>query len=322
MADRGRAAAGPQVSGRGARGRPSSSGIAPLVWCAHGDRSLGDDRTRHVQTGPRALGCVAAAPATASATIALVVRGQPGLSVLQGEHEITAAHGELVRLGIEFESTSLLSRIRRRVRRMLPGDAPSRSLIWPDPLKSWDVLLTTSALAAGISPSDSVLDLGSVGSGTLPALQRLGYTNLYGIDLDPAVTRTQGSESVELVVGDMMNTPWPAESFAAITAISVIEHGLHADRLLSEVARLLKPGGLFVFSTDYWPDKVDTDDVRPFGMSWMIFDTQEIRRFLSNASAAGLKLEAEITDLDRPPSPPVSWSGRAYTFLHGVLRRE
>jgi len=65
--------------------------------------------------------------------------------------------------------------------------------------------------------------------------------------------------------------------FSAITAISVIEHGFESDRLLAEVSRLLKVGGYFIVSVDYWKDKISTDGLTAFGMDWMIFSREDLR---------------------------------------------
>jgi SAM-dependent methyltransferase len=170
---------------------------------------------------------------------------------------------------------------------------------------------------------DAVLDLGSVGSAMLPALRRLGYVDLHGIDLDPAVAEMPEADSIDYRVGDMMRAPWADESFAAITAISVIEHGLHTERLVREVRRLLRPGGIFVFSTDFWPKKIDTEGLSAFGLPWTIFDVEEISGFFAVAHEAGLRLEYPVQGIEiEPTSRPIEWNGRSYTFLHAVLTRE
>ena len=116
-----------------------------------------------------------------------------------------------------------------------------------------------------------MLDVGSVASAVLPCLHRLGYKGLTGIDLDDRVLQMPISGEIEYAVEDLTKTTRADGSLAAITATSVIEHGVEDEPLLAEIARLLRPGGLFIFSTDYWPEKVDTSGIVLFGLPWRIF---------------------------------------------------
>jgi len=52
-------------------------------------------------------------------------------------------------------------------------------------------------------------------------------------------------------VGDVLNLPFPNDFFDVVNSIETFEHVPRnkADCLISEVLRVLKPGGLFVFST-------------------------------------------------------------------------
>jgi SAM-dependent methyltransferase len=208
-----------------------------------------------------------------------------------------------------------------RIKRVLRRPNAATALI-PDPIKSWDVLRALEAIGETCGPEDQVLDMGSVGSAIPPALHRLGYTAVHGIDLDPQVTRMAHADAVHYAVGDMTASPYEDQFFCAITAISVIEHGFQPDALLREVARLLKPGGFFFFSTDYWPEKIDTSHVPLFGMSWDIFSAEEIERFLADAEAFGLlPTTAPSTALRAVDGRPISYQGFEYTFLAGGLVR-
>ena len=248
-------------------------------------------------------------------------RTSASVSVLQSRADIAQARRELRRMGVSFPGTRPRDRVLRRAGRVL-GRRPSAHSLAGDPIKSWDVLLTLQAVLQASGPDDAVLDLGSIGSVILPALRHLGYADLHGIDLNPAVTQMPGADSIDYRVGDMMSTPWPDGSFAAITAVSVIEHGLDTDRLLREVRRLLRPGGVFTFSTDFWPEKVDTEGLSAFGLPWNVFDADEMSSFFHAAKAADLQLDLSLESLDREPrTRPIEWNGRRYTFLHAVLRR-
>ena len=232
-----------------------------------------------------------------------------GLDVLRSLEQVDTAERELHERGLVRRPGAL-----RRLR---------RDRFRSDPLKSWDVLRTLDAVLDSVPREAPVLDIGSFASAIPPALAAAGYTGVAGIDLDPQVRRMPEADRVEYVVGDLMETDWPDGHFAAITAISVIEHGFEADRLLPEVARLLAPGGLFLFSTDYWPEKIDTSGTPLFGMSWTIFSAPEIKELVDRARAHGLAPASDPgPELRDVGEPPIDFAGRRYTFLHGALVRE
>lgn len=190
----------------------------------------------------------------------------------------------------------------------------------PDPVKSWDVELTLRAIEERVEPDGRIVDLGAWNSAVLPALARLGYRQLDGIDLDPAVANGPRRDRIRSHVGDFHAMPFLADgSCAAVTAISTIEHGWRGIDLLREVARVLRPGGIFAASTDYWPDKIDTSGSRMFGLSWTIFSATEIEALLADAATVGL---APVGDVRLEANERViAWNDRRYTFAHLLLQR-
>jgi SAM-dependent methyltransferase len=126
-------------------------------------------------------------------------------------------------------------------------------------------------------------------------------------------------ESIDYQTVDFMHTNFAAGSFQAITAISVIEHGFQSKPLLSEVSRLLRPGGYFVASFDYWPEKIDTTGFRLFGVSWQIFSEAEVAQFVSDAKGFGMEpvggLKSEISER------VIQFEGKNYTFAWVVLQK-
>jgi SAM-dependent methyltransferase len=241
-------------------------------------------------------------------------------SVLHDRAEVRAAAAELRRrewvacgpLGLRLPAAAL--------RRLL-----RRPRVAPDPIKAWDVLHVLEAIVQSTPRESPVLDLGSLSCPVLPCLHRLGYSDLHGIDLNPEVREMPFAAEIDYRVADMTAAPWPDGSFAAISAVSVIEHGFDRDTLLDEIARLLRPGGLFVFSTDYWAEKINTDDVRMFGLDWQIFSAAEIEELLQAAATRGLRpVHDPRAGLRHPPMPvgPVSFRGGRCTFLYGALVRD
>jgi SAM-dependent methyltransferase len=191
----------------------------------------------------------------------------------------------------------------------------------PDVTKSWDVDLTISAIEAHVRWDDRVVDLGAENSAVLFALARLGYRELDGVDLNPELARAPRSDRIRYHVGDFHAMPYLADrSCAAVTAISTIEHGWRGLELLQEVSRVLLPGGRFIASTDYWPDKLDTAGRDIFGLTWTIFSRGEILALLADAATVGL---VPLGDVELEASEPaIEWNDRRFTFIHLVLEKQ
>jgi len=99
-----------------------------------------------------------------------------------------------------------------------------------------------------------VLDLGCAGGFMAEALARRG-AQVTGIDpaaeaIDAARThaRTTGLR-IGYDVGAGEALPYRDASFDAVVCVDVLEHVSDLNRVLSEVARTLRPGGLFLFDT-------------------------------------------------------------------------
>ena len=233
------------------------------------------------------------------------------LDVLRHQDEVRFAREELRARGLSCADGWLATAANRlRLRRApLVGDVR----------KSWDVLKTARFIEQHIVKDELVLDLGARGSEMLPILDRMGYRRLVGIDLDPSVTAMPSADRIDYRTGDFRRTGLDPGTCAAITAISVIEHGYDGDGLFREVGRLLRPGGSFVASFDYWPAKLNTDAVRLFGMSWQIFSTDEVQQLFQDARRFGLEPWGELHP--QATGPLVHFEGRDYTFAWLALRK-
>lgn len=96
-----------------------------------------------------------------------------------------------------------------------------------------------------------VLDLGcSTGVSTLQACVNHDNVDLYGLDIAEealASARKKGIKSIHRDVTD--GIPFDANTFDLIMAGELLEHIVETDRLLLDIHRCLKRGGLFVLST-------------------------------------------------------------------------
>jgi SAM-dependent methyltransferase len=92
-----------------------------------------------------------------------------------------------------------------------------------------------------------VLDLGS-GDGHFASV---AFDSKPDIGLDPWVTPMKEARTREtyrlLVLGEGAKIPAADASFNTVTSVSVLEHIPEIDPVIAEVARVLRPGGKFVF---------------------------------------------------------------------------
>lgn len=85
-----------------------------------------------------------------------------------------------------------------------------------------------------------VLDVG--GRDFFKYVKGLSFTSWTSLDLKESATAFDDPR-YRLVVGDGEHTPFSNSSFDTIINIQVLEHTLHPDKMLREIARLLKPSG-------------------------------------------------------------------------------
>ena len=235
--------------------------------------------------------------------------------VLQTKDEIERARRELRRSGLSCTSAWPLPLLRRIGKKL---GLPTRVTVG-DSIKSWDVLTTTRFIQENISLSAPILDIGAYASEIVCVLHRSNYSALAGVDLNPDLKRMPHADAIRYEVSDFMHTPFAPESFAVVTAISVIEHGFQSQPLLREIARLLQPRGYFVASFDYWPEKVDTTGIDIFGMDWRIFSRADVLAFIDEARGYGLQPCGQV-QLEAG-TPTMRWSNRHYTFAWIALQK-
>jgi ubiquinone/menaquinone biosynthesis C-methylase UbiE len=98
-----------------------------------------------------------------------------------------------------------------------------------------------------------VLDVScGAGGGASYIVRTLHPTSYTGLDLNPAsidLCRTRHNlPGLDFVQGDAENLPFPDQSFDAVINVEASHQYPHFRRFLAEVARVLRPGGHFLYT--------------------------------------------------------------------------
>ena len=236
------------------------------------------------------------------------------MEVLQDKAQINEARQEMDKKGASYiiPPDSRLKSLMRRLG-LVSG------VVMGDMVKSWDVLATVNFIESHLEKNEPILDIGCYCSEIIASLHKVGYSNLTGADLNPKLSEMPYQNSIKYEVANFMHTKFTDASFKAITSISVIEHDFDAQSLLKEMSRLLMPGGYFIASFDYWPDKIDTTGTKFFGMDWKIFSKDEVANFVNEAASYGLSPLGTMNYSCK--DKPIDCAEKQYTFGWLVLKK-
>jgi ubiquinone/menaquinone biosynthesis C-methylase UbiE len=174
-----------------------------------------------------------------------------------------------------------------------------------------------------LAPFDSALDVCCGTGAAIRLLRPLCRGRVVGLDFSQGMLQVcrqhaaemPGTAPVELVRGDALVMPFAA-AFDVVTCFGAFGHILERDepRFVAEVARVLRPGGRFVFVTTYlppvtspayWMARLFNAAMRvrnflikpPFIMYYLTFLMPRARRLLERA---GLRVEERPVGPARP----------------------
>ena len=105
----------------------------------------------------------------------------------------------------------------------------------------------------GRSPAEvSVLDVGC-GAGFLTNDLGLAHYQVTGVDLSESsldvAKKYDRSGKVKSLPADAYHLPFESGSFSVVTCMDFLEHVEEPAKVVAEIARVLRPGGLFIFHT-------------------------------------------------------------------------
>ncbi len=138
--------------------------------------------------------------------------------------------------------------------------------------------------------SGALLDLGCSSGSFLESLPRDSW-ELYGVEMSVESAKTaEARTGAHVFVGDILDAPFPPESFDVITCFDVFEHVYQPRKVMARVVEWLKPGGIFYVLVP----NIDSAEARVFGSYW---HGLELPRHLFHYSPASLKFLAESAGL-------------------------
>jgi SAM-dependent methyltransferase len=137
----------------------------------------------------------------------------------------------------------------------------------------------------------SVLDMGCASGGFLSTLKGPNW-KLFGIEMSQDAAKVARTRcGAQVFVGDILDAPFAAESFDAITCFNVFEHVYEPRDVLAKVSEWLKPGGVFYTMMP----NIDSAGARIFKSYWYAL---ELPRHLYHFSPKTLKAMAQSVGLE------------------------
>lgn len=158
---------------------------------------------------------------------------------------------EMGRLLAEPVLPPLYKQVRARLRKIINGNSESPRIL--------DVGGRKSPYTIGLPARITVIDLPRNSD-----VQKELHLGLNEQIINQVKHRRSNVEDV--ILGDMTNSGLPDESFDLAVSVEVIEHVEADERFVSEISRVLKPGGIFLLTTPNgdWVENKNPDHKRHY----------------------------------------------------------
>jgi SAM-dependent methyltransferase len=140
--------------------------------------------------------------------------------------------------------------------------------------------------------TNKLLDIGCGAGGLLEAARKHGW-NAQGLDVSSHAAKHVRELGFEVFEGELREAAYPAAHFDVVTAAELLEHIFEPAALLREVARILRPGGLFWTTTPH----ARGISGRMLGLKWRCVWPPEHLQLFSIRGLKALLREAGFRDI-------------------------
>ena len=107
--------------------------------------------------------------------------------------------------------------------------------------------ILNGAIRSLLRPTDTALDAGC--GSTLPFLELHGGSARFFVGIDVERPSEPVPPRTAVALANLTGLPFPAATFDLVISRSVVEHLADPAEVMREIARVLKPGGRFIFTT-------------------------------------------------------------------------
>lgn len=141
--------------------------------------------------------------------------------------------------------------------------------------RAYEINQSNILLAAGHDANARFLDLGCWdGEWTTQVARSIGTSDVNGVEIVEFAAAKARSVGVSVLSGDLgKSLNLPDDSFDVVHANQVIEHVPDVDVFMSEIVRVLKPGGRAIISTE---NGSSWCNVFAAAMGWQIFSSTNL----------------------------------------------
>jgi pseudaminic acid biosynthesis-associated methylase len=154
-----------------------------------------------------------------------------------------------------------------------------------------------SRFVGGMDRSIRILEVGSNVGNQLRLLQRMGFKNLFGIELQPYAVELSKSHTkdVNIIQGSAFDIPFKDGWFDLVFTSGVLIH-IHPDDTLAALAEVCRCSSAFVLGFEYYADELTEVEYR--GQESLLWKRDFPRLYLEHLDSLELVREERIPHVD------------------------